>query len=553
MVSILSVAAVFHCVPRLHAADSIAEDERLLKQARIGCDGPALLAFFEARSLDESKQKQVELYVQQLGNESFGVREQASRHLSEYGPPARRFLQKALESLDPEVARRARFCLDEIDRGASAGLAAAAVRLLTVRKPAGSIQTLLTFLPFNDDDLVEEEALKALAVLGFADAVKGQKRDKADPVLAGAVNDPVAARRSAAAFVLAGHGNADERAAVRKLLADPDAKVRFRAAQGLVAARDKVAVPVLITLLADAPLPVSWQAEELLYRLGTEQSPAVSIGTGDAESRRKCQAAWTAWWRDHGPAVDLSRVEDQEQELGLTVIAELDSNKVWECGRDGQARWQLDNLRGPIDAQILPGGRVLIAENAGKRVTERDLRGTVLWEKSMTQNPIACQRLRNGNTFITTYQGVMEVDRDGKELYNYAPGPGGLIFGAHRQRNGLIALITSQNMIIELDSKGRELKRVPVTTNGNWCSVERLSNGHYLVAATWQNKVMELDGQGKSVWDCSVQGACSASRLSNGHILVACMSGKRVVEVDRSQKTVWEKATEGRPFHAHRR
>jgi outer membrane protein assembly factor BamB len=249
-------------------------------------------------------------------------------------------------------------------------------------------------------------------------------------------------------------------------------------------------------------------------------------------------------------------LEFGQRHLGLTIIAELDSNRVWECARDGQPRWQVQNLQGPIDAQALPGGRVLIAEHQGQRVTERDLKGEIVWEKRVNGNPIACQRLPNGNTFIATYQGVLEVTRDGRELYTYNPTAAlglPLLYGAQKLRNGHIVCISGQGMMLEMDSAGRHLKKIQLTNNGGWCSIEGLPGGRFLVALTNHGRVLEIDAEGKTLWQCSVPGASHATRLPNGHTLVASMLNRRVVEVDAAGKTVWEQSTNGRPFHIHRR
>jgi hypothetical protein len=543
----LVVLAVLSFDPSLHADELLDSDIAFLHEAKVDTNGAGLLNFLRSRSLSSQDQAQIGLYIRQLGHQLFPVRERASAELIRLGPPALPFLRQALIDGDLEVVRRARFCIEEIERGPGPALPAAAVRLLRVRKPAGSVTALLNYLPFTDDESVEGEVLAGLVALGSADG-------KADPALTAALQSPLPQPRSAAALVLGRLGDPDQRETVRNLLKDPDPKVRLRAAQGLIAARERSAIPVLIALLSDAPLGLCWQAEEVLYALAGPQAPPVSIGEGDPETRKRCLAAWTAWWRDRGDQVDLSKLEDQERQIGLTLIAELDSNKVWECGPDGKARWKMDNLQGPIDAQVLPGGRILVAENQGQRVTERDLKGNILWEKKVNQNPIACQRLPNGNTFIACYQSVLEVTRDGKEVYSHNNRPGFFIFGAHKLRDGRILCISAQGAVLILDSRGKELRTFQVANNGGWCGVEGLPGGHMLVAVMGNNKVTELDANGKTVWECSsVPGPCAATRLPNGHTLVASMGGQRVVEVDRAGKVVWEKATEGRPFRVHRR
>lgn len=544
LLSLLAVTGVFGSARADELADA---DEQLARKAKVGTDGASLLAFFRSRSLTEADLKRIETAIEQLGSPMYAVREQASLKLAAYGPPIRPFLIKAAQSPDLEIVRRATRCLEEIDRGPGPSLSAAAVRLLVLRKPAEAVRTLLAYLPFGDDETVEEEVVNGLAVL----ALHGEAGDRA---LSAALADPLPARRAAAAFALGKVGAIDYHAAVRKLLTDPDPKVRLRSAQGLAYAKDKEAVPVLIALLGTAPAALCWQAEEILYRLAQDKAPQVSLGDGDAEARKKCVSAWTDWWRAAGPGVDLNVLKDSGRQLGLTVVAELNNNVVWECGPDGKPRWQLKRLQGPMDVQILPGGRVLIAENSGMRVTERDLKGNVLWEKRVPNNPIVCQRLPNGNTFIATYQGVLEVTRDGHEVYSHHPGgPGSFIFGAQRLRNGHIVCISAQNSLIELDSRGKEIKRLPVATQGNWGSVESLPGGRFLVTVLAANKVMELDGAGKVLWEVAVQGACFASRLPSGNTLVACMNRNRVIEIDRKGKTVWEKVTAGTAFRAHRR
>src|SRR5258708_39406600 len=117
----------------------------------------------------------------------------------------------------------------------------------------------------------------------------------------------------------------------------------------------------------------------------------------------------------------------------------MDQRKVGECDRDGKPRWVIENLQGPIDVNVLSGGRVLIAEYQGQLVTERNLQGQIVWQKSIRGNPTICQRLPNGNTFIATYTNLMEVTRSGQELYSHTVDPAiGPVYSAQKLRNGHI-------------------------------------------------------------------------------------------------------------------
>src|SRR5213075_2670972 len=92
-------------------------------------------------------------------------------------------------------------------------------------------------------------------------------------------------RRQIAACLVGRHGTSEQREQVRKLLAEADPLLRLRAAQGLLAGRQKDALPTLIDLLVDTPRDVAWQAEELLCYAAGPDSPPMLIRDGDAGQR----------------------------------------------------------------------------------------------------------------------------------------------------------------------------------------------------------------------------------------------------------------------------
>src|SRR5205823_5162189 len=112
----------------------------------------------------------------------------------------------------------------------------------------------------------------------------------------------------------------------------------------------------------------------------------------------------------------------------------------------------------PVDAQPLPGGRVLVAEHGRSRVTERDPKGEVLWEQRTDSQPVSCQRLANGNTFIATYNELLEVTRDHKVVFSRKRLAG--VFNARKLPNGHVVFVQSNNQVVELDEAGRELVAV---------------------------------------------------------------------------------------------
>src|SRR5262249_7875149 len=145
-------------------------------------------------------------------------------------------------------------------------LLATAVRVLAARKPQRSMETLLAYLPENAHPEVEEEIVHALMVLGV-------RTGEVDPALVHSLKDPRPVCRAIGAEVLASEDNASQRAAVRKLLSDPDRAVRLHVAMSLSYARDNEAVPVLIDLVAELPREHAGPAENLLRRLAGAKAP----------------------------------------------------------------------------------------------------------------------------------------------------------------------------------------------------------------------------------------------------------------------------------------
>src|SRR5207237_3179595 len=137
------------------------------------------------------------------------------------------------------------------------------------------------------------------------------------------------------------------------------------------------------------------------------------------------------------------------------------------------------NASRPIDARLLPGGRVLVAEHGANRVTERDRKGNILWEHRVNSQPVVCQRLPNGNTFIATYQELLEVKPDKTQLYSHKT-TNGMIYHAEKMRDGHMVYVTSGNAVIELDAEGKQVRTVSTAQAGNtggWASAEKLANG----------------------------------------------------------------------------
>ncbi len=514
----------------------------------LASEGPGLLDEVRKRALaDTSREKALEL-VRKLGDDAFEVREKAMNDLTAMGGAVVPVLRQAITNPDVEISARARKCLEKIEKDGNATLSPVAVRMIAYRKPEGAAQALLDFLPLADNDGLSGEIQVALNVLAVRDG-------KPDPAVARALDDKSAPRRGAAAEALCQPGAEEHWPAVRRLLKDAEVSVRYKAAMGLAGVLEREAVPVLIALLGEAPPDQASVIEEYLIRVAGDRAPAAPGGmpAADQSAGAKKRDLWAAWWKEHGDKAQLlavNRLTAPERYLGYTLVVMPETNQILELGTDNKPRWTLQGLQYPMDAQVLPGDRVLIAEANAARVIERTLKGEVVWQKQANW-PIGCQRLQNGNTFIVTRQQLLEVDRNGKDVA-VINRPNGDVMAAQKMRNGQIVLVTNNSMCQRLDATGKELKSFRV----NWVGsnyIDVLPNGGVLIPQAGMNKVVEYDPDGKQVWEVNVQQPMSATRLANGNTLIAQQWPSKVIEVDRNGKQVWEFNTPNRPYRARRR
>jgi len=286
-------------------------------------------------------------------------------------------------------------------------------------------------------------------------------------------------------------------------------------------------------------------------RMAGENAP-VGLGSDDGEAaRKKWRDDWVAWWQKNGKSIDLAKLDEGPPFLNVTLVPEMHAQKVWEFGPDGKVRWELGgNLNTPIDAQALPGGRVLIAELNGGRVTERDRNGRILWQHAVN-TPIAVERLANGNTFISTNHAAIVVTPAGKKVFSYEPEQGFFMHSVQRLRNGHIVCVSIDGTVREVDARGKEVRSVSIKAEGgSWSGIEGLPGNRYLVCGN--GKVIEIDAAGKVLWRFEQASACYAQRLPNGNTLVVDNS-KGLLEVTREGKTVWERRLSTNLWRVHRR
>jgi hypothetical protein len=165
--------------------DLQAPDRKILETAKIGADSKSLKAYLRNQTLASSDQQQAKSHIKSLGDEVFAARESAKASLIKMGPRVIPLLEQAVSSTDPEIATRARECLQSLGKGPGPELLSAAVRVFSYQNDSESLDVLLAYLPCAGDSVVAQEVRASLAAL-----VTNDSKAKGRLLVAGETGDP---------------------------------------------------------------------------------------------------------------------------------------------------------------------------------------------------------------------------------------------------------------------------------------------------------------------------------------------------------------------------
>lgn len=513
-------------------------------------DDKQLLDEFRGRTLTEEERGRALGWIGKLNDASADVRDKAAESLIGMGPRVASLLRQTIERREAganneKLIGLVHQCLAAIEGGMGKPLPEAATRLLALRRPRGTIETLLAYVPFAESESISSQLIEVMAFAGCS-------HGKADAALLRALADKLSDRRAAAAMALCKGKADDEMPAVRKLLSDADATVRLRVAVALAQHGDKSSVPVLIALLADLPLDQVWEAEDLLSTLAGEKAPSQQVGT-DKASRAASVKAWKEWWSKEEKNVDLAILNDPERGMGLLLAVDMQSGKVLEVTRNGRIRWQLQGPQWPFDAVVCRNGNIFIVQGNTNQVSMWNRQGKEIWQKQCNM-PFYCQQLRNGNIFVACRQQISEYDVNGKEVSTQQMANLNWIVGGYKFPNGHVGLFNQQGQYVRLDAKGKEVKTYQASLPGCVAMNAEVLSGDRVVASLNINRVAEYNDKGKSVWECNVVNPAVPHRLPNGHTLVPQNGGNHLYELDRKGKIIAErKNLEFHPWRIRRR
>ena len=206
-----------------------------------------------------------------------------------------------------------------------------------------------------------------------------------------------------------------------------------------------------------------------------------------------------------------------------------DKGHVAIVNAKGEVEWEVACNHDAHDIALLPNGNVLMPLSATK-IVEMSPEKKVVWEYE--SKPTAANK---GRVEVHSFQ---------------------------RLAADVTLIAESGNKrLIEVDRAGKIIREIPLTVDKpdahrDTRLVRKLANGHYLVCHEGDGKVREYDAAGKVVWSYTLDLAgrprspghgpeghgtevFGAIRRPNGNTIIAGGNNNRVIEVDKEGKIVW--------------
>ena len=463
--------------------------------------------------------------IRQLADEDASRRDTAMAALIEAGPVVLGHARRA-RSMETDLTARALLAAlaEELPVKTTASALIQTIRQADIGKDPASVRAVYWRLVPHTPDLAVEHALFRELELDLATpgGVEAARAHVADP-------DP--ARRECAVRLLAGQSSqGDGLTALAKLVNDPDPAVSLRARLALLDAGQPTRPVALAERLADAPAPLCRVAESRLLALAQDADP-LPPWQEDAASRSACADAWKRWLAEPGrDTLELKPTRRLERLLigqinsaqNESVLLELDpagktlerlltNDQIVACGYDAAGRAfvaKADQASAELAWPFRKG------DDRRKAV---DLDGRV----------VAVMPLEGGGYLVARRDRVNRLDADGKESGPPLVSLGKrIISGAARARDGWFALWRDDGIVSWHNATGEsvgQFRLPPPQVVG--IGLQALPGRRLLVPLVGENRLAELDRDGRELHSVAVESPLAALRLPEGGTVVGSPEG----------------------------
>lgn len=190
----------------------------------------------------------------------------------------------------------------------------------------------------------------------------------------------------------------------------------------------------------------------------------------------------------------------------------------------------------------------LCTDSVANKIAIVSANGDIEWEVSY-KHPQDCWMLPNGHILFCHVSGAIEMTRAKEIVWEYKAAEKTEVHACQPLPDGRVLIVEAgPSRIIEVDRAGKIAKEIKlvvppaaVKVHNQFRGTRKTREGNYLVSRKGEQRVEELDGNGQSLRSFAVPGDVhEVILLPDRHLLIACGDGHKVIEVDANGKVVWE-------------
>lgn len=185
------------------------------------------------------------------------------------------------------------------------------------------------------------------------------------------------------------------------------------------------------------------------------------------------------------------------------------------------------------------------ADYGGNKICLVDAEGKITWQHPAA-NPQDVWLLPSGNILFSHIKGATEITLDREVVWKYETAKGNEVHACQPLPDGLVMVAESGPMqLVEVDRDGKVVKTVKLktgqkATHHQMRCARKIASGNYLVGQYGDGVMREYGPNGEIVREIPQKMAFSGIRLPSGNTLMATGDSHRVVEIDADGKVVWE-------------
>ncbi|NBS90713.1 hypothetical protein EBS67_12070 [bacterium] len=491
-------------------------------------------------------------WVADLGNESFEVREQASRELLKLNNLAIFELKKAIKSKDIEVAKRASDCLEQISPHESIALKTAIIRILGESNPELVFEYFIKIADTPELDILTSEALlDALSITIKSNPTLVQKLEDF------AQTKDIKSRILIARVLAIGNPNG---IAFRKLSTDDQAIVKANALLALLQEKDKKAIGLLITLLPELKTnqfsPIAGLLNELIQDQASEKELAKEKPSA-VEVQKLFASAWEV--KNASTNLNIYSLNQLQPKRILASLAEPNlSGKICSLNPDGSVRELFRNNSYADLACAINQSLFFLMERSRGHVIINNI-GEIYERSDPLISTFGLDTDGLGKKFILNRKNLLVLDYTNKIIESIEV-KNDCLAGV-RLINGDYAIVFKDKSLLILDGKNLKKEKTKIslgviepTRTILGYQIQGTRSGSILIPEFGGKSVKEIDQTGKLIKTINLNISTGTSPIygatltmnSNGNFLIGTRLGQTVTELNLEGKEIRNWALESK-------